>query len=64
MSAVTHGIESLLLGGGFGFLTGQHGLVIDNLLQVLFSPRQTVLHHLNESYFRLPSLLRMERLSH
>ncbi|KAH9989517.1 hypothetical protein BJV77DRAFT_963876 [Russula vinacea] len=33
MSAVTHGIESLLLGGGFGFLTGQHGLVIDNLLQ-------------------------------
>jgi hypothetical protein len=27
-------IQSLLLGGGFGFLTGQHGLVIDNLLQV------------------------------
>ena len=26
--------QSLLLGGGFGFLTGQHGLVIDNLLQV------------------------------
>ncbi|KAI0298263.1 hypothetical protein BC826DRAFT_1090741 [Russula brevipes] len=27
---VSHG---LLLGGGFGFLTGQHGLAIDNLLQ-------------------------------
>jgi hypothetical protein len=26
--------KSLLLGGGIGFLTGQHGLVIDNLLQV------------------------------
>jgi FAD/FMN-containing dehydrogenase len=26
--------QRLLLGGGFGFLTGQHGLVIDNLLQV------------------------------
>ncbi|KAI9435087.1 hypothetical protein H4582DRAFT_1972776 [Lactarius indigo] len=24
----------LLLGGGYGFLTGQHGLVVDNLLQV------------------------------
>jgi hypothetical protein len=34
MTAMTHGIQSLLLGGGFGFLTGQHGLVIDNLLQV------------------------------
>jgi hypothetical protein len=33
-SARTHDIQSLLLGGGFGFLTGQHGLVIDNLLQV------------------------------
>ena len=44
MSAVTHGIESLLLGGGFGFLTGQHGLVIDNLLQVpvLSSPDRVV----------------------
>jgi hypothetical protein len=27
------GVAGLLLGGGFGFLTGQHGLVIDNLLQ-------------------------------
>ena len=34
MTSVTHGIQSLLLGGGFGFLTGQHGFVIDNLLQV------------------------------
>jgi hypothetical protein len=34
MTAMTYGIQSLLLGGGFGFLTGQHGLVIDNLLQV------------------------------
>lgn len=24
----------LVLGGGYGFLTGQHGLSIDNLLQV------------------------------
>ena len=31
---MTHGIQSLLLGGGFGFLTGQHGLVIDNLVEV------------------------------
>ena len=31
---MTYDIQSLLLGGGFGFLTGQHGLVIDNLLQV------------------------------
>ena len=30
-------IQSLLLGGGFGFLTGQHGLVIDNLVQVRHS---------------------------
>ena len=36
MNTVTYGIQSLLLGGGFGFLTGQHGLVIDNLLQVRF----------------------------
>ena len=31
---MTHDIQSLLLGGGFGFLTGEHGLVIDNLLEV------------------------------
>ena len=36
---MTHDIQRLLLGGGFGFLTGQHGLVIDNLLEVrLTSP--------------------------
>jgi hypothetical protein len=34
MTVWTHNVQSLLLGGGFGFLTGQHGLVIDNLLQV------------------------------
>jgi hypothetical protein len=34
VTVMTHDNESLLLGGGFGFLTGQHGLVIDNLLQV------------------------------
>jgi hypothetical protein len=34
MTAMTHDIQSLLLGGGIGFLTGQHGLVIDNLLHV------------------------------
>ena len=41
---VTHVTQSLLLGGGFGFLTGQHGLVIDNLLQVrpLSSPDRHV----------------------
>ena len=37
MTATTHDIQSLLLGGGIGFLTGQHGLVIDNLLQVCHS---------------------------
>ena len=26
--------QRLLLGGGYGFLSGQHGLVVDNLLQV------------------------------
>ena len=25
---------SLLLGGGYGFLTGQHGLALDNLVKV------------------------------
>ena len=25
---------SLLLGGGYGFLSGEHGLAIDNLVQV------------------------------
>jgi len=25
---------SLLLGGGYGFLTGEHGLAVDNLVQV------------------------------
>ncbi len=34
MTIMTYDIKSLLLGGGFGFLTGQHGAVIDNLLQV------------------------------
>jgi hypothetical protein len=34
MTHIIHDIQSLLLGGGFGYLTGQHGLVIDNLLQV------------------------------
>lgn len=27
------GVSGLLLGGGYGFLTGQHSLVVDNLLQ-------------------------------
>jgi len=34
MVARSHFGYRLLLGGGFGFLTGQRGLVIDNLLQV------------------------------
>ena len=34
MSAtMSHGF-SLLLGGGYGYLTGQHGMAVDNLLQV------------------------------
>jgi hypothetical protein len=50
MTSVAHGIQSLLLGGGYGFLTGQHGLVIDNLLQArhyLLSPRQTALYYID-----------------
>lgn len=31
------GIGGLTVAGGYGWLTGQHGLVIDNLLSVLFS---------------------------
>jgi FAD/FMN-containing dehydrogenase len=31
-------IPRLLLGGGYGFLTGQYGLVVDNLLQVCTLP--------------------------
>jgi hypothetical protein len=44
-----HDIQSLLLGGGFGYLTGQHGLVIDNLLQVRHS-LVTALQYLDNSY--------------
>ena len=46
-----HDIQSLLLGGGFGYLTGQHGLVIDNLLQVRHSlPYLTALQYFDKSY--------------
>ena len=34
LTNLSHGISRLLLGGGYGFLTGQYGLVVDNLLQV------------------------------
>ncbi len=47
---MTHFIQSLLLGGGIGFLTGQHGLVIDNLLQVRHSLYLTTLQYLDKSY--------------
>ena len=50
MIAMTHEIQSLLLGGGYGYLTGQHGLVIDNLLQVRHSPYLTALQYLDKSY--------------
>ena len=54
---MAHDVQSLLLGGGFGFLTGQHGLVIDNLLQVRPSlppgPRYGIL-----TVIRRPPLLR------
>jgi len=49
---MAHDIQSLLLGGGFGFLTGQHGLVIDNLLRVrhFFLSHLNALQYLDESY--------------
>jgi len=28
------GVGGLSLGGGYGFLTGQHGMVVDNILEV------------------------------
>ena len=63
ITATTHDIQSLLLGGGIGFLTGQHGLVIDNLLQVRHSLlADPGLQYLNRLY-RLLLLPRMEPLS-
>lgn len=38
MTSMPYAISRLLLGGGYGYLTGQHGLVIDNLVQVRFLP--------------------------
>ena len=34
MNTLSDGMQRLLLGGGYGVLTGQFGLVVDNLLQV------------------------------
>ena len=34
LTKLSDGISRLLLGGGYGFLTGQYGLVVDNLVQV------------------------------
>ena len=46
-----HDIQSLLLGGGFGYLTGQHGLVIDNLLKVRHSlPYLTASQYFDKLY--------------
>ena len=48
---MTHDIQSLLLGGGYGFLTGEHGLAIDNLLQVRHSLLpDRVSQYLDKSY--------------
>jgi hypothetical protein len=38
LANLSDNISRLLLGGGYGFLTGQHGLVVDNLLQVCSLP--------------------------
>ena len=59
MPAMTHEIQSLLLGGGYGFLTGQHGLVIDNLLQVSPSLLPDHIVVADQMIFRLLLLLRM-----
>jgi len=34
LTRFTPSIFSLLLGGGYGFLTGEHGLALDNLVKV------------------------------
>ena len=32
--SLANSMSRLILGGGYGFLTSQHGLAVDNLLQV------------------------------
>jgi hypothetical protein len=36
---MSHVIQSLILGGGYGYLTGQHGAAVDNILQVRLVPQ-------------------------
>ena len=43
---------SLLLGGGYGFLTGEHGLVLDNLVQVRPSAHSSVYCLISMSGYR------------
>jgi FAD/FMN-containing dehydrogenase len=60
LANLSDNIPRLLLGGGYGFLTGQYGLVVDNLLQVCSLPA-TPHDHILSGENRLLSSRQMER---